>query len=82
MASIDLVVNPCRSLCAWRPSRAGAAHPDRARQSGPGGRRLSNVAAELFVCTGCGSQWEPGQPWTPRDVDGEVPEAVRAIRQG
>lgn len=61
MPSTDLVVNPCRSLCEWRASRA---------------------AAELFVCAGCGSQWEPGQGWTPMDADGVVPAAVRDARRG
>ncbi|UZJ25710.1 hypothetical protein RHODO2019_04455 [Rhodococcus antarcticus] len=60
MASVDLVVNPCRSLCSWRRSRAGG---------------------ELFACAGCGSQWEPGQGWTPVDADGVVPDAVRAARR-
>lgn len=68
MPSIDLVVNPCRSLCAWRQSRAGAELPGR-----PGGK--------LFVCAGCGSQWEPGQAWTPRNADGRVPKAVRTARR-
>ncbi len=34
----------------------------------------------LFACRGCGSQWEPGQRWTPRQSDGAVPPAVRAAR--
>ena len=34
----------------------------------------------LFACSGCGSQWEPGQRWTPRQADGAVPAAVRAAR--
>ena len=32
---------------------------------------------ELFACQGCGSQWQPGEPWTPVDADGHVPPAVR-----
>ncbi len=35
----------------------------------------------LFSCAGCGSQWEPGQRWTPRQADGTVPPAVRAARE-
>ena len=34
----------------------------------------------LFACSGCGSQWEPGQRWTPRQADGAVPAAVLAAR--
>ncbi len=35
---------------------------------------------ELFACQGCGSQWRPGEPWTPVDADGRVPDAVRRAR--
>ncbi len=36
---------------------------------------------ELFACQGCGSQWRPGQAWTPVDADGTVPEGVRRARE-
>ena len=36
----------------------------------------------LFVCTGCGSEWVPSEPWTPIDWTGRVPDAVqRAVRE-
>ncbi len=31
----------------------------------------------LFACTGCGSQWVPSEPWTPRQADGSWPPGVR-----
>lgn len=31
----------------------------------------------LWACAGCGSQWEPGQPWAPRQLDGTWPPGVR-----
>ena len=34
--------------------------------------------APLFACAGCGSQWVPSEPWTPRQADGAVPAEVRA----
>ena len=37
----------------------------------------------LFACTGCGSQWVPSEPWTPRQADGSVPaEVLAALRAG
>ncbi|MEB8325183.1 hypothetical protein NGF75_04165 [Dietzia kunjamensis] len=30
----------------------------------------------LFACRGCGSQWVPSEPWTPREATGEIPRAV------
>jgi ribosomal protein L37AE/L43A len=36
---------------------------------------------ELFACQGCGSQWRPGEAWTPVDADGRVPVAVRRARR-
>ena len=30
-----------------------------------------------FACTGCGSQWDRSQLWTPIDRDGTVPASVR-----
>ena len=36
---------------------------------------------ELFACQGCGSQWRPGEAWTPIDADGQVPAAVRLARE-
>ncbi len=36
---------------------------------------------ELFACQGCGSQWRPGEAWTPIDADGQVPAAVRRARE-
>lgn len=38
--------------------------------------------AVLLACNGCGSQWEPGQAWTPSQADGTVPEAVSALQRG
>jgi hypothetical protein len=35
----------------------------------------------LFACSGCGSEWVPSQEWTPIDWQGEVPEAVQAVRR-
>ncbi len=35
---------------------------------------------DLFACQGCGSQWRPGEAWTPVDADGNVPVAVRRAR--
>lgn len=36
----------------------------------------------LFACRGCGSQWVRGEPWTPAQHDGTVPEAVREELRG
>ncbi len=36
---------------------------------------------DLFACQGCGSQWRPGEAWTPIDADGTVPVAVRRARE-
>ena len=33
---------------------------------------------KLFECSGCGSQWMRGEPWTPRQHDGTTPPAVQA----
>jgi len=30
----------------------------------------------LFACGGCGSQWERGQGWTPRQADGSQPPGI------
>lgn len=30
----------------------------------------------LFACRGCGSQWVPSEPWTPRAASGDIPPAV------
>ncbi|MGN6610257.1 MAG: hypothetical protein ACTHLJ_00635 [Angustibacter sp.] len=30
-----------------------------------------------FACTGCGSQWDRSQLWTPIDRGGTVPPSVR-----
>lgn len=35
----------------------------------------------MFACRGCGSQWVPGEHWTPRDRDGAVPPEILAIRR-
>jgi len=32
----------------------------------------------LFACNGCGSQWERGQGWTPRQADGTQPPGIAA----
>ena len=37
---------------------------------GPGERGL------LFACSGCGSEWERGQGWTPQQADGTVPPGL------
>ncbi|MCU1693136.1 MAG: hypothetical protein JWM64_2227 [Frankiales bacterium] len=42
-------------------------------------RTPADLAGEpLFACAGCGSQWVPSEPWTPRQADGAVPVEVRA----
>ncbi len=43
-----------------------------------GPTRAERAGEPLFACTGCGSQWVPSEPWTPRQADGAVPDAVRA----
>ena len=35
----------------------------------------------LFRCAGCASEWTPDQAWTPRNVDGEVPDEVLAAKR-
>lgn len=42
----------------------------------------SRAGAQLFTCRGCGSQWQPGQGWTPMNADGHVPTAVRSAAEG
>jgi hypothetical protein len=42
--------------------------------------RWVRTRRELFACQGCGSQWRPGEPWTPIDADGQVPAAVLRAR--
>lgn len=37
--------------------------------------------ADLFACSGCGSQWAPDQEWTPVQADGAVPAEVLAVRR-
>lgn len=37
----------------------------------------------MFACRGCGSQWVPSEPWTPRDSNGAVPpEVLEILRSG
>ncbi|MCW2605980.1 MAG: hypothetical protein JWO60_673 [Frankiales bacterium] len=43
-----------------------------------GPTRVEQDGERLFACTGCGSQWVPSEPWTPRQADGAVPDGVRA----
>ncbi len=31
-----------------------------------------------LACAGCGSQWRPGQGWTPRQADGTIAPSVLA----
>ncbi|GAA4345202.1 hypothetical protein [Angustibacter luteus] len=33
-----------------------------------------------LACTGCGSQWDRSQAWTPRDLDGSIPPGVQDLR--
>lgn len=40
--------------------------------------RATRPAGRLYACTGCGSQWLPGEPWTPRQADGSWPPGLRA----
>ena len=40
----------------------------------------TRAPSDLFACQGCGSQWRPGEPWTPMDADGVVPPQVRRAR--
>lgn len=42
--------------------------------------RRTPAPDERFACRGCGSQWVPGEPWTPIDADGTVPADVLAAR--
>lgn len=38
---------------------------------------------QVFVCTGCRSEWTAAQAWTPRNWDGEIsPQVARARRLG
>ena len=55
-----------------------AVHPCRAACRWVGTRAAPH---ELFACQGCGSQWRPGEAWTPVDLDGRVPVAVRRARR-
>jgi ribosomal protein L37AE/L43A len=55
-----------------------AVHPCRSLCRWVGTRRAPH---ELFACQGCGSQWRPGESWTPVDADGRVPRAVRQARR-
>ena len=41
----------------------------------------TRAPSDLFACQGCGSQWRPGEAWTPVDADGTVPPAVRRARE-
>ncbi|MDP3711450.1 MAG: hypothetical protein Q8R60_03050 [Mycobacteriales bacterium] len=34
----------------------------------------------LWACVGCGSQWQPGEAWAPRQLDGSWPPGVREAR--
>jgi hypothetical protein len=63
-----LAVEPCQSLCSW-----GAAPYRLLDRDG----RVSDV----FACAGCGSEWVPGEAWTPVDADGVVPAVVVAARR-
>ena len=64
----------------WQPGQMDitpgglAVHPCRSLCSWVPTRRAPR---ELFACQGCGSQWRPGEAWTPIDADGHVPAAVR-----
>jgi ribosomal protein L37AE/L43A len=64
----------------WQPGQMDitpgelAVHPCRSLCSWVPTRRAPR---ELFACQGCGSQWQPGEAWTPVDADGRVPPAVR-----
>ncbi len=42
--------------------------------------RTRRAPSELFACQGCGSQWRPGEAWTPIDADGRIPAAVLRAR--
>ena len=44
--------------------------------------RTRPAPRQLFACQGCGSQWRPGEAWTPIDADGSVPAAVLHARDG
>ena len=41
-----------------------------------GPTRASDGVRRLFACTGCGSQWARGEPWSPRQADGSWPPGV------
>jgi hypothetical protein len=37
----------------------------------------ADASPRRFACSGCGSQWDRTQLWTPIDRDGTVPASVR-----
>jgi hypothetical protein len=58
---------PCQSICTWAP----------------GGYRLrgaEGIDRDVFVCTGCGSEWVDSEAWTPLNADGVVPDGIAAER--
>lgn len=55
--------------------------PCRALCDWSAGAPAPGAVAQLLTCAGCGSQWEPGQRWTPCQADGTVPAAVVAVRR-
>ena len=37
------------------------------------------AADPLLACRGCGTQWQPGLGWTPRQADGSIPGAALTV---
>ncbi|HEX8497427.1 MAG TPA: hypothetical protein VF661_09560 [Actinomycetales bacterium] len=58
-----LAQHPCRAECGWVPDPRRALRP--------------RGAPPLFRCTGCGSQWDRTEGWTPSDADGTVSPLVQ-----
>ena len=65
----DLQAWPCQSRCLW-----SATDEVLEVRVAPG----KTAPLRVFACAGCGSEWVRSEGWTPADVSGEVPGAVRA----
>jgi ribosomal protein L37AE/L43A len=68
-----------RRVTSSGPPDALAVNPCRSLCQWVATRRAPHA---LFACQGCGSQWRPGEAWTPVDADGTVPPAVRRAKHG
>ncbi len=65
----------------WQPGRMDPSPGELAVHACRSLCRWVRTRRALFACQGCGSQWQPGQAWTPVDADGTVPPAVRRARE-